>query len=143
MSWLNVRASFGLRGIAAAILLTRSAAAIAGNLDLVTEGTVAESTFSDRLPNEGGQWRTKVQQIFDPKSQKIERRLYEYFDPAPTDQLDIVWYPEDARSDRPGRISGKGRLVWRQRGGLVWDPAAVVRVFAGEMRGGRPNGMGE
>jgi hypothetical protein len=135
LSWLHA--------FAAGIILLAPFPAWAEELDLVTKGKAAETVFSDGLPNETGHWRTKVQLVFDSKTQRIERRVYEYFDPAPTRDLDIVWYPRDVGADRPGRITGIGRLVWRQRGRPAWDPAGVVSVFTGEMRNGRPHGTGE
>ena len=132
-----------LHAFAAGIILSAPFPAWAEDRDLVTEGKAVATVFSDGLPNETGQWRTKVQLVFDSKTQRIERRLYEFFDPAPARNLDVVWYPRDVGADRPGRIAGIGRLVWRQRGRPAWDPAGVVSVFTGEMRNGRPHGVGE
>src|SRR6266705_401966 len=77
---------------AACITLAGLAPAPAGALDLVVEGKVDDTVLSDGLLNETGQWRTKVQQVFNSKTQRIERRGYEYFDPAPSRQLDVIWY---------------------------------------------------
>jgi hypothetical protein len=125
------------------IMLAGLVQASAGVLDLVTEGKVDDTVLSDGLPNETGQWRTKVQQVFNSKTQRIERRAYEYFDPAPSQHLDLVWYPQDERADRPGRISGVGRVVWRRRDSAAWDPSGIVHVFVGEMRNGRSDGNGQ
>ena len=128
---------------AAWITFAGLAPAPAGPLDLVVEGKVEDAVLSDGLPNETGQWRTKVQQVFNSKTQRIERRVYEYFDPAPSRHLDVIWYPRDESADRPGRISGVGRMVWRRHDSSAWDPAGIVRAFTGEMRNGRYNGTGE
>jgi hypothetical protein len=124
------------------VLISARFPALAGDVDLVTEGATVETVLSDGLPNETGRWQTKVQQVFDPKSQKVERRVYDYFDPTPARQLDIVWYPQDRLADKSGHITGVGRLVWRERNRAAWDSAGIVRVFDGEMHDGRPNGKG-
>jgi hypothetical protein len=125
------------------IILAGLAPAPAGPLDLIVEGKVDDTMLSDGLPNEAGQWRTKVQQVFNSKKQRIERRVYEYFDPAPSRELDVIWYPRDESADTLGLISGVGRMVWRRHNSSAWDPAGIVSVFNGEMRNGRYNGTGE
>jgi len=135
--------SFGTIAFAVAIVLAGSVPILAGNLDLITEGQVVETALSDGLSNEIGQWKTKVQLVFDSKSQKIARRRYEYFDPVPSRDLDVVWYPKEESADRPGPITGVGRMVWRQRDRAAWDPAGIVSVFTGKMRNGRADGAGE
>jgi hypothetical protein len=119
------------------------APAAAESLDLVTEHAVGDIVLSDGLPDNAGQWRTRVQHIFNAMTKRIERRRYEYFDPDPSRHLDVVWYPQHDRTDRPGKISGVGRMVWRRQDGSAWDPAAVVGVFKGEMRAGKADGSGE
>jgi hypothetical protein len=137
-----------LRHPALAILITLalSLSTSADGLDLLSvlsDGKVVPTVLSDGLSNESGQWKTKVQLVFDSKSQRIVRLNYQYFDPVPSRDLDIVWYPDDEFADRPGRITGTGRLVWRVRDHAAWDPASIVSIFTGEMRHGRPNGSGE
>jgi hypothetical protein len=128
---------------AAWLMLASLTPAAADPLDLVVEGKLDGAVLSDGLPNETGEWRTKVQQMFNSERQRIERRAYRYFDPAPSRQLEVTWYPRDESTDRPGRISGVGRMVWRRHNSSAWDPAGVVLSFAGEMRNGRYNGTGE
>lgn len=128
--------------VIAMALSSLSSWARAEGLDLVIEGAAVETVLSDGLPNGTGRWQTRVQQVFDPKSQRIERRIYEYFDPTPSLQLDIVWYPRDPSADTAGRITGTGRLVWRERNHAAWDSTGIVRVFNGQMRDGRPEGTG-
>ena len=141
MYWLQIFKIFFSAVIATGWFSTSSSAR-AGDLDLVTEGAAVETVLSDGLPNETGRWQVKVQQVFDPKSQKVERRVYEYFDPTPGRQLDVVWYPQNPQADKSGRITGVGRLVWRERNRAAWDSAGIVRVFDGAMRDGRPDGSG-
>jgi hypothetical protein len=136
-------ASLASTKFSAVIVVAISTPVLADNLALITEGAVVQRVLSDGLSTEPGHWQSKVQLVFDSKSQRITRRIYEYFDPAPSRSLDVVWYPKDEGADKPGRITGEGRLVWRQRDRAGWDPTSVVAVFTGEMRSGRPNGTGE
>ncbi|WP_172899921.1 MORN repeat-containing protein [Bradyrhizobium erythrophlei] len=124
-------------------LLLSFSQVFADGASLLAEGEVVETVLSDAMPNEAGKWVTKVQQIFNSDLQRIERREYEYFDPIPSRQLDVTWYPKVFKLDKAGRITGVGRLVWRERSSLVWDPNGIVGIFDGEMRQGRPNGQGE
>src|SRR6266567_9462692 len=106
--------SFCRQAVAGGIFLAASTAALADDLAMVTTGKLLQTRLSDGLPNEPGQWRTRVQVVFNNKSQRIERRVYEYFDPVPARELDIVRYPQNVRNDKPGRVNGTGRLVWRE-----------------------------
>jgi hypothetical protein len=144
MLWLRKEMSaFFDCALAGWITLAALVPASAGNLDLVSQGNADEAVLSDGLLNETGQWQSKVQLVFNSKTQRIERRVYRYFDPAPSRHLDVVWYPQDERADKPGPITGVGRMVWRRLDSSAWDPAGIVNVFNGEMRNGRPNGAGE
>ena len=135
--------SFCSPTFAIVFMLALSSPVAADNLDLLSDGAVVQTVLSDGLSNEPGKWKTKIQLMFDSKSQKIVRRAFEYFDPTPSRHLDVTWYPDSELADRPGRITGTGRLVWRERDRSAWDPAGIVTVFTGEMRNGRPNGAGE
>jgi hypothetical protein len=133
---------FSSRTFTAVLAFSLSAPALAANLDFVSQGKADEDILSDGVSNEKGQWQSKVQLVFNSKTQRIERRVYRYFDPAPSRQLDMVWYPEDEQLDKAGSLTGVGRMVWRRRDRAAWDPAGIVSVFTGEMRNGRPSGTG-
>jgi hypothetical protein len=135
--------SFLASTFAVALMFALSAPALAVNLDFVSQGRADEAILSDGVSNENGQWQSKVQLVFNSKTQRIERRLYHYFDPAPSRHLDVVWYPDDEQSDKAGPITGVGRMAWRRHDSAAWDPAGIVSVFIGEMRNGRPNGSGQ
>jgi hypothetical protein len=129
--------------LVACIVLLGEGPASSNSLDLVSEQATANAVLSDGLPDASGQWRTKVQQIFNSETRRIERRRYEYFDPDPSRHLDVVWYPQDEGKAKSGRITGTGRMVWRRHDSLVWDPAGVVGVYKGEMRAGKADGKGD
>jgi len=112
-------------------------------LDVIVEGKIDDNILSDNLEGEGGRWQTKVQQMFNAKKMRIERRPYEYFDPTPSLHLKALWFPKDETIDKAGRISGAGRLVWQTPDSSVWDPAGVVSIFTGDVRNGRYEGKGE
>jgi len=132
-----------LRLLPLASVLVVSTPVAAGSLAVIGEGQVVETVLSDGMPIGAGRWQQKVQQVFDPMSQTIERRRYEYFDPEPERRLNVSWHPDDMRADRPGRISGAGSLVWRSPDRPAWDPTGIVRIFTGTMINGRPHGPGK
>src|SRR6516165_6720892 len=71
--------SFLASTFAVALMFAPSAPALAVNLDFVSQGRADEAILSDGVSNENGQWQSKVQLVFNSKTQRIERRLYHYF----------------------------------------------------------------
>ena len=104
--------------------------------------TFGPDTIALQEPLETGKWLSKVQQVFDPETRQLQRRRYEVWARQPQLDLDFVWQPADPRLDRPGRVAGRGRLIWRQRGKPSYDRTGIVSEYQGEMRDGRPHGQG-
>jgi hypothetical protein len=143
MQKLQRRSMTALAIALGALLSCPAAPMLAQELVAVSDGKAVDAVLSDGLGQDAGRWRTVVQEVFDPTTRRLDRRAYELFDPAPSRDLDVVWQPFDLKFDRPGRISGKGRLAWRKAGRLAWDRSAIVAAFTGEMRDGKPEGAGE
>jgi hypothetical protein len=57
------------------IMLNSPLAVMADNLILESGGQANQAVLSDGLLNENGQWQTKVQVIFNSRTQRIERRV--------------------------------------------------------------------
>lgn len=112
-------------------------AAATGGLVVIVDPPVAGPAW-----REAGAWRSKVQQVFDARTRTLARRLYEVWDPEPSRDLDFAWTPERPESDRPGRITGSGHLVWRVKGVAAYERAGVVAEYRGTVRGGRIEGRG-
>src|SRR4051812_34207395 len=89
-----------------------------------------------------GQWRTKVQAVFDATTRSLTSRTYSVWDDAPARDRDFTWQPDDLAGDKAGPVKGSGRLVWRARSLPVYDPASVVAEHHGKLRNGRPEGHG-
>ena len=89
-----------------------------------------------------GDWRTKIQQVFDPATRTLSRRLYTVWDAAPARDLDFVWAPDQPVSDKPGKINGAGLLIWRLKGKPSYDRSSAVAQYRGHFRNGRIEGRG-
>ena len=89
-----------------------------------------------------GEWRTKIQQIFDPATRTLSRRLYTVWDPVPARDLDFTWTPDQPASDKPGKINGAGLLIWRLKDRPSYDRSAIVAQYRGYFRKGRVEGRG-
>jgi hypothetical protein len=100
---------------------------------IVLAGPVAE---------EKGQWRTKVQTVFEPTTRTLTRRSYSVWDAAPSRDLDFTWQPADPARDNAGRINGSGHLVWRSRDKPSYDPSSIVAEYSGTLIDGRLEGNG-
>jgi hypothetical protein len=108
---------------------------------VIREGIVAPTVLSDGL-EAAPAWKNRVQTIFSPKTQDIERRAYEVADPAPQLDLDFTWAADDLAADRAGRVFGSGRLTWRRKDVPVYDHSGVVAAYIGALRNGRFEGEG-
>jgi hypothetical protein len=91
---------------------------------------------------ERGAWRTKVQQVFDPSTRTLSRRVYTIWDLDPSRDLDFDWTPDRPAADKAGRISGTGHLVWRIKGKPTYDRTSVFATYSGTIRNGRLDGRG-
>src|SRR5579863_7919038 len=60
--------------------ITDATASQAIMLTPLTQNRVTPEVLSDGMGTETGEWQTKVQLVYDTESQRIERRLYTYFD---------------------------------------------------------------
>ena len=89
-----------------------------------------------------GRFRSQTQVIFSPASQQPERRQYEVFDPAPQLERAFTWAADDLNADKPGRITGSGRLIWRAKDSPAYDDSAILAAYRGSMKAGRPEGIG-
>jgi hypothetical protein len=94
----------------------------------------------------GQQWAERLQVSYDAARRSVSRVRVRVVDPHPEKNLDFVWEP--AAGNWPGidpltnAATGKGRLVWRVRGSVNYDPRTVYSTYVGEMRAGRPEGLG-
>src|SRR5262245_13296458 len=77
------------------------------------DGVVVDREIAGPPSAETGEWRTKTQSVFDPAQRALLRRMYTVWDPAPSRNLDFVWIADSLADDQEGRVSGKGRLIWR------------------------------
>lgn len=118
-----------------------SPAARAEEQILVTEARIVEVPIGDDLPGEVGRYVERVQLIFEAATQRLERRRFVLFDPAPSLGLVPEWRPDDAARARAGRVSGRGTLIWRDPGKPSWDPESVHRMIVATMADGRPTGL--
>lgn len=106
------------------------------------ERAIVDPAVSGPAWIEPGQWRSKVQQVFDPATRTLTRRVYEVWDPEPSRGLDFDWTPDRIGADRSRRINGSGRLVWRIKGLPTYDQGSVFAEYRGKVRSGRIEGRG-
>jgi hypothetical protein len=134
-------------GVAAAAIAVVSLGlarpAPAQEISVLPDQKVRDAVLGDGLANEPGRWKSKVVQALIPGTNRLETHEYLVFDFEPARDLDFLWLPANPASDRSGKISGAGRVVWREHGRLAWDAAGVVKSYTGDMSQGRPEGEGE
>lgn len=95
------------------------------------------------LPELGaGEWRTRVQLVWDRKARQLERRRYRIWDPLAAQSFDLFWQPADPPTDTAGPINGKGVLTWSRPDATTHNAGAVVAQYRGEMVDGRFRGEG-
>jgi hypothetical protein len=131
-----------LEVFAVAVPMLALTASTSGAVDQGRVGVALDPDIAGPARDTHGEWRTKVQQIFDPATRTLSRRMYTVWDPDPTRNLDFAWTPDNPATDRPGRISGAGRLVWRLRDKPSYDPTAIVAEYRGTFRNGQLDGRG-
>lgn len=89
-----------------------------------------------------GRWDDRVQIMWDPQKRRAVRRNYQIWDPFGDTGLDLRWTPDDLILDRERRVSGRGRVTWRQSGTASHDASAVLAEYVGDMSDGMANGLG-
>jgi hypothetical protein len=89
-----------------------------------------------------GAWRTEIEQVFDPATHTLMRRLYTFWDADPSRDFDFIWTPDNPATDKPGKINGDGLLVWRFKNRPSYDPDSVFAQYRGTVRDGRMEGHG-
>jgi hypothetical protein len=94
------------------------------------------------LPCAEGRWQTRSLFVFDAKTRSLIRRTYTVWNALPADELDFRWLPEHVEGDVAGRITGTGRLIWREKGKPDYDRDWVYAEYVGEMKDGKPEGKG-
>src|SRR5262249_52865716 len=106
------------------------------------ESVVVDREIAGPPSAEPGEWRTRTQSVFDPAQRALLRRMYTVWDPAPSRNLDFVWIADSLADDQEGRVTGKGRLIWRFKGKPAYGPASIFAEFRGVMKDGRAEGYG-
>src|SRR5688572_18635346 len=91
------------------------------------DGATAEEAV---IPGfQAGAWRHRTQLVWDTMARRLVRRQYEIWDPLAGQDWDLFWVPDDPAKDRPGRVAGRGRLVWRVHGAPSYDSSAAVAQY--------------
>jgi hypothetical protein len=108
----------------------------------IFDGKIVDTVLCDGIAAGHGRWKSRLVQVLAPGN-KLELRDYKVFDPEPGRGLEFFWKPDNPGLDRSGRVSGLGKLTWRDQLRMAWDPAGVVKSFTGTMRNGKPEGNGE
>jgi hypothetical protein len=134
----GLRRPLGVLGLplATASMMLLNAFAASGD-DIISDPEIAGLPSSEL-----GVWRVRTQQVFEPIERKLLRRRYEIWDSTPSNDLDFIWIPASKASDKEGKVTGEGRLIWRFKGRPAYDPASFFSEFRGTMRDGRPEGRG-
>ncbi|WP_161494843.1 PAN domain-containing protein [Bradyrhizobium canariense] len=91
---------------------------------------------------ERGQWRTKVQSVFNPVTRALGRQTYTVLDFNPSRDLEFSWQPNKLSRPIGGRIRGAGRLTWVLKNRPSYDPSSVFAAFRGTFVEGRLEGQG-
>jgi hypothetical protein len=134
-----------MNGLRTFLAVTVVSCALSGSLPaagFAQSATARDSEIAGPTQDEHGAWRSKVQQVFDPATRTLSRRLYVVWDLVPTRDLVFSWSPDRPSVDKPGKINGTGRLTWRVKGKPAYDRSAVVAEYRGSVRNGRIAGYG-
>jgi hypothetical protein len=108
----------------------------------VTAAPLVETYGVEARAADKGGWRTRVQPVFNARERRLERRAYTVWDPDLSRDLDFSWTPANLALDHEGRISGQGRLVWRDKSKPGYDRASIVAQYDGALMDGKPEGKG-
>lgn len=93
------------------------------------------------LPGAAGVLRGRTQVMFDPGTRALVRRWIQVWDAQPDRGRAFTWTPEQI-PPTGAAAQGKGQLTWREAGAPTYDPAAILSVYRGTLRAGRPEGDG-
>jgi hypothetical protein len=135
-------ASLGRLCLISVLALATSGALCTNSLATDEDGTVTDPRIAGPSRTEQGQWRTKVQQVFDERTRELVRRTYTIWDPEPSRDLDFVWTPDEPAAEKSGRINGNGHLVWRIKGKPAYERSSVFAEYHGTLGRGRMEGPG-
>jgi hypothetical protein len=91
---------------------------------------------------QGGAWRTRVQQLFEPSTRSLIRKTITVWQSVPQGDLDFEWVPDRVAEIADGRAAGNGKLIWRDRTRPSYDETAVVAEYRGTLAEGRMQGSG-
>lgn len=92
--------------------------------------------------SEVGDWAQQAQLVYLARSATMERRAYEVWRDVREAGLIFRWTPLDEQAAAPGRVTGRGLLVWRRPGSASYDTSAIVAVYEGDLREGKYEGRG-
>jgi hypothetical protein len=127
-------------------VMALTAAAIIGCLPLMAQAESDNHSQTPEavalIPSEPGSWRTRIQSVFDAEKRVLSRRMYTVWDASPSRNFEFVWVPDHPAKDRPGRINGSGRLMWREANKADYERSAVFATYTGTLRNGRMEGQG-
>jgi hypothetical protein len=114
---------------------------------------LSATIFMSAMPLSGGfagtegAWAERSMVLYDAANRTVVRRTIRVWDPHPEKALDFVWEPDASlpltASSQGAALEGKGRLTWRVKGSPSYDPRTVYSEYSGEVRDGRPHGVGE
>lgn len=123
-------------------LATNSAPLLIGEVSNESEREVVSRSAPVALRCGAGRWQTKSLFVFDPQEKGLIRRTYTVWNSCTVHDLDFSWIPDNVDVDTPGRITGAGRLIWRPRGKPAYDRGSIHAEYVGEMKDGKPDGVG-
>jgi hypothetical protein len=116
-----------LRPIIRIVILSLCAAALASLRVLGADGDAArDPEIAGPAWGGKGAWRTRIQQVFDPATRILSRRLYTIWDPDPLRDLDFGWTPDNLAADKAGRIDGR---MWKGGSQIQLLPDEVHKNF--------------
>jgi hypothetical protein len=99
------------------------------------------ATASD--PTTTGQWKQKIQLVWDEPSRQLTRKILRVWDGQPELGLEFYWEPDGSSLPQVTEVvEGRGVLTWRRAGTPNYDPRSAVMIYRGEMANGRPHGWG-
>jgi hypothetical protein len=89
-----------------------------------------------------GQWQEKTEIVWDEGAGKLVRRSFRIVDPHPELGLEFAWTPDSETGTRAGAISGSGELIWYRKGASPYDRTSRFSTYKGDLKDGRPDGLG-
>ncbi len=89
-----------------------------------------------------GAGRHLVQLVWNSRRARLERRVFEVFDPFAARDYDLFWEPVNPDRQDGRRAEGQGVLTWREAGALRYGRESIVAQYRGMLVSGRPEGPG-